>query len=98
MTTSGVSVSNMCRTSSGIEPLADSLPLRQVLFDPTGCDIKQGQATRRQMNIVLRVAQVAEHRQTQGSHKFAQFVGGNGARVDPHADQADLQLVMVLVL
>lgn len=44
-----------------VEPAAEVLPLRQVFFDPVRCHIKQRQATRAQMDIVLRVAQVTQH-------------------------------------
>ena len=43
------------------------------------------------MHVVLGVAQETQHRQAQAIDEFAQLIGRNGARIDPHADQADLQ-------
>ncbi|MDT4873111.1 hypothetical protein FQZ97_1083380 [compost metagenome] len=47
------------------------------------------------MDVVLRVAQVAQHRQTQTGDELLQLVGRDGARIHPHAHDADLELVGV---
>ncbi len=54
-----------CELPLTVQPATEAFPLRQIFLDPTGRHIKQGQAPRCQMNVVLRVAQIAQHRQAQ---------------------------------
>ncbi len=76
-----------------IQPAADAFPLLQVLLDPPGRHVEQREPARGQVDVVLRVAQVAQHGQAQAAHELGQFVGRDGARIDPHADDADIELV-----
>jgi len=43
---------------------------------------------RRQVHVVLRVAQIARYRQAEAGDETGELVGGARAWIDPHADQA----------
>src|SRR5690606_16313175 len=83
---------------SGVQPAADRPPLRQVLLHARGGDVEQRQPMRGQVDVVLRVAQKAQHRPAQTGHELAQLVGGDGALVHPHAHDAHLHTRRALAL
>lgn len=47
---------------SAVQPVAQAAPLLQVFFNPARRNVKQAQAASRQVDVVLRVAQIAQHR------------------------------------
>jgi len=73
-----------------VDPFQDRQPLLQVFFDLARRHVPQRQPMRSQMHVVLRVSQMAEHRQAQGVQKAPELVGRAGARIDP--DSGGLQM------
>ena len=62
-----MTVAGACRSS--VKPIADRLPLGQVVGHPLWCEVEQGQTTRGKVNIVLRIPQMAEYRYAQSRHE-----------------------------
>ena len=65
-----------CLRFSGVQPGADALPLLQVTRHACGRHIEKREPVRCQVHIVLRVAQIAQHRETQAVDKVVQLLGG----------------------
>src|SRR5690349_1434704 len=78
--------------SSAFEPVADRLPLRQVALHPARRDVEQREPARRELHVVLGVAQLAQYRHAKAGDELVQPVGRQGAGVHAHAHEADLRL------
>src|SRR5512134_2066459 len=72
-----------------VEPFEQRLPLLDVPRGTARRDVPQREAMRRELHVVLRVAQIAEHRKSQAVYEAVQLLGRARSRIDTHAEDAD---------